>query len=497
MNSEKENQEDNSTVTDHINRGVYYYTLRTGVLYFLKIFSVFIMAYLLDPEEFGSFAILNGWIWSMFMFFDLSLDLAVMQKQGKADPSQVDAVAGYALWKGILLMIIGLLASEHIINYHKFGDEELWMFRLMVLTYPIWAVGIFAKVLVDKQLHFHKIAKVEFIETLIMYSSQFLLAYLGYGTWSLVAAFFLRTLYGSLMGMKYHPLKITLKLDIEKIKPLLDFGIPYQQLKVFASIRGMVIPLILGYMMPIKEVGFVIWILNLARMPDLIVNSYERITFPLFSHFQKKPKFYAYLASRSICLMLIILFFIYSMMLTGLEDLIKFGFSAKWEPVIPLVPWAIISVVLHKSRTLLDPVLTAQGLPRVRLNVEIVNTILDVSLCWYAAVTWGTKGYFGGLIASQGVTLFFMFYLCKKYLNSSVAYRFLITTIAMSVSFLICSFINFTVPVLSLFINLSLTFTIYVLITFFADSTSKIDYEKLFGFLETGLKKILPKRVIQ
>jgi len=405
--------------------GMFALLLKTVVINGLQAASVLVLARLLSPKDYGTFGILNGWIGVAFFFTDIGMGGFLIQQKSHPSKSQTGSYFAVELILSCSLTAFFWLFSPLLIAYFKMGSSEICMLRILSLTLPIYTLGTVPKMFLQRDMNFGIIAKLDILESLVVYATQIGLAILGFGAWSFVWAACARITIGFILAYFYYPCFYMPVPKWEDIRAVLRFGVPYQLNSILPVLRGIIMPAVLGFFFSVESIGLIFWSLGLTSIPLVVASNYNLVFFSSLSRLQGNKAELRRVASRGIEIMLLGFSYVFGLGATSGAALIDLFFGQKWAEAKAIIPLAALATALIATRHLSTSLLNASGRPHVRLWIEGFAVILEVPILWAAAMNFGTKGYFYSLVAISILALIASAYYSMPYLRQETARRFL------------------------------------------------------------------------
>lgn len=253
---------------------------------FIAMFFSIIIARLLSPKDFGTVAVANAFVAFGSVITRMGLGAAIIQKK-EIEKEEVSACFTSSIILGVAIFLIVWFNINRIEKY--FGIQNLGtIIILLSLTFILQSIIITSTSLLERNLEYKYLSKVEFFtQTIIKSVTTLILAYLGYGVWSIVAGLILAQLMSTiiLFFKNRQVMKFTFKksayLNIYK------YSVKYSLVQFIDYIYANMNTLFIG-----KHYGTVItglfdrsWML--ARLPiSNIIVGVNRVMFPLYSRMQ-------------------------------------------------------------------------------------------------------------------------------------------------------------------------------------------------------------------
>ncbi|MEK6705708.1 MAG: oligosaccharide flippase family protein [Bdellovibrionota bacterium] len=460
------NTSDNSELLHDVKKqskkGFIFLTIRSVFIYLLQALSVLLLARWLTPKDYGIFAVINGWIGVSLYFSDVGTAGALISQASNPTDSQLRTCLAVNFLLSLIFTICFWLAAPLIVQYNKLDHNVIWMIRILSIAMPIISMRIIPKVLLDRGLLFIQSGKVDIVEFTLRYASQILLAGLKFGAWCFVIAHILGAITGTVLLLKKIGKFHLPWLSWKELQPLLKFGISFQANAIVPALRGLVVPLVLGALLPLDQVGITTWSIGLSVIPLILVYNYNQVVFPSLVKLKHSHESFCSVASRSTELGILGLVFICGLGATCSSTLIDILFNQRWAVAKPLMPIAILGTSLWMLSYLGGAVFNATGKPGVRLKIETVTVVIEFSLVWWIVKRIGPPGYLWLLTAANATGLLLTAFSLRNYFRKKTALRLVLSLTATLIGFTIVR----TLGISNLFLQTLLFSTAFLAITY-------------------------------
>lgn len=411
-------------------QGLMVLSARTLTINVLQVASVFALSRWLTPGDYGLFALLNGWIGTALFFTDLGVAGALLQKNEDPTREQLASCAGLQLFLGLLLAAIVWVASALFREKYDLSSEAVWMLRTLALVLPIYALRAVPRLLIERNLNFVNVAKVDVTEATASYLVQIGAAAASAGAWSFVAASLTKVVLGSVMFVR-HQIRheagfVWPALSFRVLRPLLRFGLPFQANAIVVALRGLMIPLVLAPLLSVDQIGLITWSMGLVSIPMVLAVNYNQVLFASLSRLQKNTSELIEFASRSTAIAVLGFGFVFGLGGASSASLIDLLFSSKWHGAKELLPVAALAVGLSTLRYLCGCLMNATGTPQVRFKIESAVVVMEAAAAWVSISMFGLNGYLWSLAAVNFIGLIASVLAVKKFLNRAAVLRFVL-----------------------------------------------------------------------
>lgn len=401
--------------------GALSYMGRTIFLQAIGFGSLIALTILFEPEDFGVYGIVVQIIGLLTFVSDIGLAAALVQK--KATPSLTEYRTVFTVQQALSWLIF-FIAFAIAISGHleqKTGPSGPWILMALAISFPLASFKTISSIRLERKLEFSTLVIPNIIEQIAFNSILIFFAWRGMGVLAYSYAILARSVLGTVVMFMLEPWPIGFSLNVKALKSLLGYGIKFQANDFLARIKDNLFSLILGYILPLNQFGFIQWAKTWSMLPyTLTVQSIMPITFPTFSRLQKNPKDLARGIETSLFFITLCIFPILVGMSVFFMPLLKvIPALAKWEPTSITfilftlgIAWAAVSTPLLNT-------LNAIGHINTSLKLMIFWTLLTwilTPLCVYLF------GFNGVAIASSIIafTSYISVYLVRKVLDVHV-----------------------------------------------------------------------------
>jgi O-antigen/teichoic acid export membrane protein len=263
------------------------YTLNWGERIFSALFVLF-LASLLGPKDFGIVSIAIIYVTFLQMFLDQGFATAIIQRQN-LEQEHLDSVFVVNLVLSLGLVIISLLFSRAWAAIY--GAPEIAIISsALSLSIVIHAMTLVPIALLTRQMNFRSLSIRTNFSTIISGIVGILMAWEGFGVWSLVCQRLLADLISLVLVWRMSSWRPSFKFSWQHVRELMGFSVGnfLTQLALFFDLQAGSV--VLGILFGPAVVG-------LYRAADRImftvvgmaVSSIQHVSLPQFSRFQDQP----------------------------------------------------------------------------------------------------------------------------------------------------------------------------------------------------------------
>lgn len=363
-----------------------------------------VLARLLVPEDFGLMAMALVVINFIEIFKDLGTTASIVQRK-ELSSELLSSVFFLNVIFGLLTGGIVILAAPMIAwLYNNAGLAPI--VRVLGLTFVISSLGLVKKALLQRNMAFDSLARVELVAAVVNGSAAIVLAGMGWKVWALVTG----TLLGSITSTLLFWLTVSWRpqwlFRWTTVKTVFQFSLNLTGAQIFNYFVFNADKLIIGRFLGAAPLGLYALAQRILMTPVLFITQVlTRVLFPAFARIQDDDAQIRQRYLRACGGIAMVSFPLMAAMSILARPLILAVFSTKWSGIIPLI-------------IILAPIGVFQSIATTVGVIYMVKRRTDW-LFWWQILSGGliTASFFGGLawgvigVASgYAITLFALAY---------------------------------------------------------------------------------------
>jgi len=347
----------------------------------------FVLARWLPPEAFGVVALANVFLAFMQVFLEQGFAQALIQRQ-TLEPEHLDTAFWTTVAIGTVLMLIGFVGADPIANlFHQ--PQLLPILRWFSLLFLINSFSNVQRAILERQFAFKAIAARSLFGILLGGTTGIVMAYLGFGVWSLVGQQLVSELVAVLVLWTASDWRPGLKVSMRHFRHLFNFGINILGFNLLSFVNTRADDFLIGYFLGSVALGYYsIAYRVLTIMTQLLTSTSNQVALPTFSRLQEDlPQFRKafYLATRFTSA---IAFPTFLGMAVLAPELVLLLFGEQWLPSAPVIRVLAFMGMMQSVSYFKGSVFMAMGKPAWRLWISMLNAFLNV-IGFAIAVRWG------------------------------------------------------------------------------------------------------------
>lgn len=376
-----------------------------------------ILARLLLPNDYGVVAIVTIFITIANVFVQTGFNTALIQKK-EVNDIDYSSVFYLSLFVALILYIIIFFMAPIIAQFY---DNAILVpvFRVLSLTLFLGAINSIQSAVIARRMEFKKYFFSSIGAIILSGIIGIILAYTGYGVWSLVVQQLANMLMIILILWFTVDWRPKLLFSWKRLKSLFSYGWKLLCSSLIDTIYNNLYDLVIGKKYSSSDLAFY----NRGRQfPYLIVNnvngSISTVLLPAMSEKQDDKMEVKKMTRKSIIISSFIMFPMMFGLVAIARPLVIFLLTEKWIECIPFLQLLCFSYALWPIHTANLQAINAIGRSDVFLKLEIIKKIIGI-LVLILTIPMGLIPMAIGQVIISIVSTFINAYPNKKLLNYS------------------------------------------------------------------------------
>lgn len=377
-----------------------------------------ILARILSPNDFGLIALIAIFIEISYTFIDSGFANALIQKKNR---NQIDysTVFFFNLAISILFYIVLYLISPLIAAF--FNKEALiGLTRVVGLNLIIGALVSVHKTKLTAELRFKFQSVISLIASVISAVIAIIIAYSGFGVWSLVVLTLINTFIQVLLInilMKWHP---SMLFSLSSFKELFGYSSKLLGASLIHLLYRNIYPVVIGKKFSPVELGYFNRADTFAMYPSQAFSKIvARVAFPIFSKIQDDNERLSNAYSKYIIYSSLMVFPLLVGLLVLAKPLTLLILTDKWLPMVPMLQILCIDWMSDHLCIINLNVLYVKGRSDLALKLEVIKKTLAIVI-FFISIYWGIIGVCWGRVIYGFFALYLNSFYSKKLIGISL-----------------------------------------------------------------------------
>lgn len=338
-----------------------------------------ILARLLDPNVYGTIALVTVFTTILNVFIDSGLGTALIQKKD-ADELDFSSVFYFNIFMCIVLYIIIFFCAPIIANFYE--DYSLVpVIRVLSITILISGVKSIQQAYVSRTMQFKRFFFSTLAGTIGSAIIGIIFAYLGFGIWALV----IQQIFNGIVDttilwftVKWRPKRI---FSFKRLKILFSFGWKMLVSSLLDTSYNDLRQLIIGKLYSSSDLAYY----NRGKQfPSLVVgninNSIDSVLLPKLSLEQDSKERVCAMTRRAIKTSIYIMAPFMMLLVFSAKPIVSFILSDKWLPCVSYMRIMCITYMFYPIHTSNLNAIKAMGRSDLFLKLEILKKIVGITL---------------------------------------------------------------------------------------------------------------------
>ena len=330
------------------------------------------LARLLDPAQFGLIGMLLIFTAVAQSIMDSGFGSALIQKKD-ADQTDASSIFFFNLILGVILALLLFLAAPLISKFYL-QPALTTITRVLSLTLIINAFSLVQKSLLAKKMDFKTQMKISLLAVIISGVIGIVMAFRGFGVWSLVAQMVSKSLFQSIFLWLFNDWRPSAIFSLYSLKSMFSFGSKLLVSGLIDTVFNNIYQTFIGKVYSPTDLGF----FSKAKSIETAAvqatgSSLGQVLFPSLVHFQDDVVNLKKAYRKTIKLSL----FLHFPLMIGLwaiaDPLFRFLLTDKWAPSIPYFQILCVAGLLFPLHVLNLNILKVKGRSDLFLRLEIIK----------------------------------------------------------------------------------------------------------------------------
>lgn len=377
-----------------------------------------VLARLLSPEEFGEVGILLFFIAISQSLIDSGLGVSLVRKY-EVDEDDVNTVFTFNISVSIIIYFFIFLIAPLI---SQFYDKPILsaLLKVMSLKFIFSALSITFYSMLRREKRLKEVALSTMLATSISSFSAIIMAYNGYGVWSIVFRQIIMSIILLSLFVFFRPLLPKLKFVRSKFYELFSFGGNLLVSDIVNRFFSNVNALVIGKLLSVSDIGLFNRADSLQKTPIQAINaSIGSGATPTLYRYQNDVKTLMEMSRLLLQVSFVLTFAVCIILFLFSTEITIVLLTEKWIGIVNLLKLFALAGLFYPHIFFSKMIFKAIGKSNVILKVETVSKVsmfLSLSLIF----VWRLEGVIIGVIISNVIQTVLNMY----YLNKQVSYSY-------------------------------------------------------------------------
>jgi teichuronic acid exporter len=453
-----------------------------------------ILARILSPREFGLIGMITVFIALSESFINSGFSSALIRKKDCTD-TDFSTVFYFNLAAGVLFFLLLFFTAPLIAGF--FDEPQLKpIVQVLGVVLIIDSFTLIQRTILTKQIDFKLQARISVIASLGSGIIAIVMAYNGFGVWSLVAQRIAKQGLNSVflwLWNRWRPLWV---FSMQSFRELFGFGSKLLVSGLIETLYQNIYYLIIGKFFSAQELGYYTRANEFKSIPSQNLNGIiSRVTYPVLASIQDDKKRLKNNYQKLIRSTMFITFVLMLGMAAVAEPMIITLIGEKWRPSIVYLQMLCFVGMMYPLHALNLNMLQVSGRSDLFLKLEVIKKILAIPTI-VIGVIWGIKIMICGMMVNTLIAYYLNSYWSGRFIGYSFKQQVLDILPSFALALAMAVFVYFLgllLPFSNLFLLIVQITAGAIFILFFCEITRFRDYIFVKEIVFEKLKEIRKK----
>lgn len=366
-----------------IKSGIIWNSIASFARYGLQFAAVMVLARMLVPEDYGLVGILTVFITVADTLVDSGLGGAVIKKANATD-IDFSTLTIYNFFVSLVIYLVYYISAPYIADYYQM-PELTGLMRLYAVTILVYAMTIAPRAYLTKHLKFKSMALLYSFAGAIALVTAIVLAYKGYGAYSIVWQYLVNAIIysiGTIIMAKY---KFCFSFSWASFKEQFNFGFYTMIALILKNINENIYSNVIGKKASIAQTGYYAQSGKLMNVPvGFLFNMIEGTFFPIMSQIENKALFAEKIVklNRKTMTIVIILF---SIAIPMNREIVYILLGDQWIGAVWTVRMLMIAGLFISLGNIGSNLIKCTGKTYIMFRYELIVFVLSMLALYFAS----------------------------------------------------------------------------------------------------------------
>ncbi|WP_298900418.1 lipopolysaccharide biosynthesis protein [uncultured Psychroserpens sp.] len=382
-------------------KGGFYLTIVNVLSQLLAIVVNIVLARLLLPEDFGLVALTMTFIGFIILFTSMGFGASIIHER-ETTQQKLSSIYWLNFGLAILSFIIIISTAQFAADFY---DEQqltsiVFVAAINILITPLFIIHY---KLLERDLEFKTISKINLSGTVIGSIAAVIGAYLGLGVYALILQSLVSSFIRLILVLLFKRWRPNLYFNFKEIKGMVWYSLKFKASSTALYFERNIDYLILGKFFSSVILGYYAFAYNIMYTPvKRISYIFSEVLFPSFSSFKDDKEKIINGYFKSVQLIAMVSIPAMTILAFNAELIIQTVFGQKWDAAIPIVRILCFAGAIQSISQFGGVIFSSIGKPEVTMYVSIGRTILTV-LAIVIGVQYGVLWVAYLLVAAKAI----------------------------------------------------------------------------------------------
>lgn len=398
--------------------GVLWTSIQRFLSIFIQFVSGIILARLLTPDDYGCIGMLTVFTLLASTIIDGGFSSALIQKKR---PTDVD-YSTILIWNvgfSIVVYIILFIAAPYIAQFYKI-ELLCPVLRVQGIIVIIGALQTVPVNILNKQMRFKKISIVTLVTSIISLIITIVMAYSGFGVWSLVVQSILSMAIPATVYWITSEWKPILIFSTKSFKELFSFGVYMFLTSLMTTLVKNVQSLLIGRFYNASTLGYFSKAASTERLASTALSQViSQVTYPLYAEMQDDKTRLGCTIQRITTAIAYVTFPLMILLILIAKPLFLILYTEKWLESVNYFQVLCLSGMALCLHSVNGQAIAAIGKSKVMFTWSVIKQSIGLILLVFGLVFWGMTG----LLIATVISIWFVYFVNASLVSRHIGYK--------------------------------------------------------------------------
>ena len=392
-----------------------------------------VLARLLAPEVFGIYAFAGSWVVATRSLSYFGLGGALLHRARESE-GELALRVHFTLSLGFsIAWAVGLAALGPWIVPDTMSREALWALWILIAADFVDQLTFTARTALIKRVVFRRIALMNISTTVIATATAIVLAWQGFGIWSLVATDIVGALILIIGFYTYRPVwRPRLGWSKDIVRYFLSFGRRTFLAGVLFQALDRIDDLWTGFFLGETPLGFYSRAYRFATYPrSILASPLNSVAAGTYAELKDKPKRLSQAFFRINAFLVRSAFLLAGLLALVAPEFIRLALGAKWLPMLTAFRLMLVFTLLDPIQVTIANLFVAVGYPEKTVRTRLGQVIILVIGLFILGPVWGIEGVALAVDAMLLAGIALLLWQARAYVQFSIVRLFAAPTLAL------------------------------------------------------------------
>ncbi len=377
-----------------------------------------VLARLLMPSDYGEVALVGIFFALANCLVDSGFTNALIRKKERTEIDYSTVYVTYVSMSVVMSLVLCLCSGLIADFYHDPLIKKIVIVNAILLFFQSFVATQGARMKIN--LEFKKLSIIKTTATISTGIFSIILAYMGFGVWSLVYPHFLHVVIRAVLFWRVQHWFPGFRFSVQSFREFFSYGSKLMATGVMNILFSSINPIIIGRWYSKAVLGYYYKGSTYAGLPtNVLMGSLGEVSFPILGKIQDDNERLSHAYRKLISLSAYLVFPITLLVAVLSRPFVMVVLTSKWEPIIPFMQVLCFAAMWNPIHGLNLNLLMVKGRSDLFFRLELIKKLFSL-LVAFICIPFGVLVLCYGTVFFALATLFINTYYTSKLIHVSL-----------------------------------------------------------------------------